>query len=408
MTPDARRRLLKRCFASALQAVRPETVLAQGLRVDAQGVHFVRGAQRATVSHPDRAAGGRLRLLAIGKAAARFAAAFVAAAPNTIDEGIVVVKEGHIEQVPGCRVIEAAHPVPDARSLAAGEAVLRFAAAARAVDRHVVLLSGGASALAVAPIEGVSLADKIALTRSLLQSGATIATINAERSKRSRLKGGKLAALLGSSASMVLAISDVEGDDPAVIASGPMSAPNAPDPKVSYALIATPDDALTAFAATATQAGCKVLVLGRTFYGDVGDAVARLLASRPASSPTQPLMVLAAGEPTVRVQGDGRGGRCLEFALRIARELRDETTVTVLAAGTDGTDGPTDATGAIIDGGTWSRMQGAGIDPERALARNDAYPALCASGDAYFTGPTGTNVADLYAMLIAPEPALVR
>jgi hydroxypyruvate reductase len=241
-----------------------------------------------------------------------------------------------------------------------------------------------------------------------LQSGATIATINAERSKRSRLKGGKLAALLGSSASMVLAISDVEGDDPAVIASGPMSAPNAPDPKVSYALIATPDDALTAFAATATQAGCKVLVLGRTFYGDVGDAVARLLASRPASSPTQPLMVLAAGEPTVRVQGDGRGGRCQEFALRIARELRDETTVTVLAAGTDGTDGPTDATGAIIDGGTWSRMQGAGIDPERALARNDAYPALCASGDAYFTGPTGTNVADLYAMLIAPEPALLR
>jgi glycerate-2-kinase len=215
---------------------------------------------------------GDWRSIAIGKAAARFAAAFVAAAPNLIDEGLVVVKEGHVEPVAACRALEASHPVPDARSLAAGEAVLRFAAAAREVDRHVVLLSGGASALAVAPIEGVSLADKIALTRSLLQSGAPIAAINAERSKRSRLKGGKLAAVLGSSASMVLAISDVEGDDPAVIASGPMTAPNGSDPKVSYALVATPDDALAAFAASASRAGCAVRTLGRTFYGDVGDA----------------------------------------------------------------------------------------------------------------------------------------
>ena len=402
MTPDARRRLLERCFEAAVQSVRPETVLAQGLRIDAQGIHFARGAQQATVSHPTRAAGGRLRLIAIGKAAARFAAAFIAAAPNLIDEGLVVVKEGHVEPVAACRVLEASHPVPDARSLVAGEAVLRFAAAAREVDRHVVLLSGGASALAVAPIEGVSLADKIALTRSLLQSGAPIAAINAERSKRSRLKGGKLAAVLGSSASMVLAISDVEGDDPAVIASGPMTAPNGSDPKVSYALVATPDDALAAFAASASRAGCAVRTLGRTFYGDVGDAVARLRAALPTAADTRPTIVLAAGEPTVHVQGDGRGGRCQEFALRIARELRGRSDVSVLAAGTDGTDGPTDATGAIVDGATWSRVLAAGVDPERALVRNDAHTALSASGDALFTGPTGTNVADLYAMLIAP------
>ncbi len=402
MTPDARRHLLECCFDAAVQSVRPETVLAQGLRIDAQGIHFARGSQRATVSHPIRAAGGRLRLIAMGKAAARFAAAFVAAVPEQVDEGLVVVKEGHVEPVAACRVIEASHPVPDARSSAAGEAVLRFAAAARAVDRHVVLLSGGASALAVAPIEGVSLADKIALTRSLLQSGTPIATINAERSKRSRLKGGKLAALLGSSASMVLAISDVEGDDPAVIASGPMTAPSGPDPKVSYALVATPDDALEAFAASAIRAGCTVCTLGRTFYGDVGDAVARALAALPSFATAQPAIVLAAGEPTVQVQGDGRGGRCQEFALRIARELRGRTDVTVLAAGTDGTDGPTDATGAIVDGATWSRVLAGGVDPERALARNDAHTALSASGDLYFTGPTGTNVADLYAMLIAP------
>ena len=408
MTPDARRRLLERCFAAALQAVRPEAVLSQSLRVDAQGIHFARGAQRATVSHPVRAVGGRMRLIAIGKAAARFAAAFVAAAPNVIDEGLVVVKEGHVELVAGCRIIEAAHPVPDERSLAAGEAVLRFAAAARDVDRHVVLLSGGASALAVAPIAGVSLADKIALTRSLLQSGAPIATINAERSKRSRLKGGKLAAVLGSSASIVLAISDVEGDDPAVIASGPMTAPAGLDPKVSYALIATPDDALTAFSAAATQSGCAVRNLGRAFYGDVGEAVARMLAALPQSAVAQPILLLAAGEPTVQVQGDGRGGRCQEFALRIARALHGRADISVLAAGTDGTDGPTAATGAIVDGTTWQRVLAAGIDPEQALARNDAHTALCASGDAYFTGPTGTNVADLYALLIAPEQAVVR
>jgi hydroxypyruvate reductase len=181
-----------------------------------------------------------------------------------------------------------------------------------------------------------------------------------------------------------------------------MTAPSGPDQKVSYALVATPDDALAAFAASATRAGCTVCTLGRTFYGDVGDAVARALAALSSSATTQPVIVLAAGEPTVQVQGDGRGGRCQEFALRIARELRGRTDVTVLAVGTDGTDGPTDAAGAIVDGATWSRVLAGGVDPERALARNDAYTALSASGDLYFTGPTGTNVADLYAMLIAP------
>lgn len=394
--------VLQRCFDAALRAVRPEAVLGANVFVDERGIGFVRGTQRAFVTHPDRARGGRLRLLAFGKAAARFAHAFLAAAPGTVDEGLVVVKEGHAEPVPNCWILEAAHPVPDLRSVAAGEAVLAFAGRSRAVDRHVVLLSGGASSLVVAPIEGCTLADKIALTQAALRSGASIAALNAERKKLSRLKGGKLAALLGDSASLVLAISDVEGDDPGVIASGPMSPSAGVAETVSYALVATPDDALTAFAAQAQREDCRVTSLGRSMYGDLDDCIASFetALSRLPDSSDVPQMLLAAGEPTVRLRGVGRGGRCQEFALRLARTLQGRAGVTVLAAGTDGTDGPTDATGAIVDGTSWPRMVQEGVDPLRRLADNDSHRALAAADALLRTGPTGTNVADLYAALV--------
>lgn len=395
------RALLRRCFDASLEAVRPQTVLARHLRLESGGIVFVRGTQRAMVTYPDRAVGGRLRLMAFGKAAARFANALIEAMPGLVDDGLVVVKEGHAEVVPHCRVIEAAHPVPDARSEAAGDAVLRFAAQARPIDRHIVLLSGGASALVVAPVEGVTLQEKISLTQSLLRGGASIATLNAERKKRSRIKGGKLAELLGHSASLVLAISDVEGDDLSVIASGPMFG----DARASHALVATADDALAAFAAQAEREGCRVLSLGRSMYGDIDaclalftDALRNLHGEGAVGG--APRLLLAAGEPTLTVRGDGLGGRCQHFALKMACELAGDSRTTVLAAGTDGTDGPTAATGAIVDGRSWERMARTGIDPLRHWANHDSHAALLAGGELLVTGPTGTNVADLYAALV--------
>jgi glycerate 2-kinase len=445
MKHDAERAALRGCFEAALCAVQPAQVLQSYLQVDAWGLRFERGAARAALPWPDRAAGGRLRLLAIGKAAARFAAAFEARV-SQIDAGLVVVKAGHVEALATARLVEASHPLPDVSSVAAGNAVLAFAKDSGPLDRHVILLSGGASALAVAPVDGITLADKQRVTELLLRGGASIAELNAVRKHLSALKGGGLAVTIAPAASMTLAISDVEGDDPAVIASGPTRpdpgtyaeasrilqhyAPDAPravlahiergvegrvaetpkpgDPRfdtASYAVIATPDDALQAYAEAARGCGFEVEVLGRTFYDDldrhIEDLLSRIATLRAQRGRGQtPVVVLAAGEPRVRVTGSGRGGRCQEFALRMAQRIDGMADVWAFAAGTDGTDGPTSAAGACVDGDSWQRMRRAGIDPSALLADNDAHAALQASDDLLVTGPTGTNVADLYAVLI--------
>jgi hydroxypyruvate reductase len=343
------------------------------------------------------------------------------------------------------------HPWPGERSVAAGQAVLAFASAARPADRHLVLLSGGASALCAAPAPGLTLADKDSALRALMRAGATIAELNTVRKHLSALKGGRLAAALMAAPGatrdattalptlLTLAVSDVQGDDPAIIGSGP----TVPDPTTfgdalevlrrhalierlppavrrhleagvagyisetpkpgrqgdrtgAYAVIATLDDALEAIAQAAASVGApRVLSLGRVLYGAVDAHAAQLAALLRQHRGEAPLLLVAGGEPVVRVSGEGRGGRAQELALRLAMELEGESGITVLVAGTDGRDGPTEAAGAFADGGTLARARKAGCDPRAALERNDSNRALGAAGDLFTTGPTGTNVADV-------------
>jgi hydroxypyruvate reductase len=370
-----------------------------------------------------------------------------------MDEGLLVAQE---LPPPGAlsaawRQLPGDHPWPGERSVAAGQAVLAFASAARPADRHLVLLSGGASALCAAPAPGLTLADKDSALRALMRAGATIAELNTVRKHLSALKGGRLAAALMAAPGatrdattalptlLTLAVSDVQGDDPAIIGSGP----TVPDPTTfgdalevlrrhalierlppavrrhleagvagdisetpkpgrqgdrtgAYAVIATLDDALEAIAQAAASVGApRVLSLGRVLYGAVDAHAAQLAALLRQHRGEAPLLLVAGGEPVVRVSGEGRGGRAQELALRLAMELEGESGITVLVAGTDGRDGPTEAAGAFADGGTLARARKAGCDPRAALERNDSNRALGAAGDLFTTGPTGTNVADV-------------
>jgi hydroxypyruvate reductase len=331
--------------------------------------------------------------------------------------------------------------------------VLQFAAAARPADRHLVLLSGGASALCAAPAGDLSLADKEFALRRLMRSGASIAELNVVRKHLSALKGGRLAVALARAAEpplpkgagwptlLTLALSDVAGDDPTVIGSGPTVA----DPSTyrqacdilrryglyegmsdalrrhleegaagrldetpksaqdlgqdtAFATLATLDDALEAVAAAATteSSGAPgVLSLGRSLYGEVPAHATEIASVLRRHRGEGPLLIVAGGEPVLRVQGDGRGGRAQELALRLAVALEGVPGLTVLVAGTDGRDGPTEAAGGFADGGTLARARAAGCDPLAALADNDSNRALAAADDLFITGPTGTNVADL-------------
>ena len=468
-SPAVRARLASFFFA-AIAAVDPRQVLPRYARLEPDRFVFERprlpGDWSASLSMPDRRAGGRLRVLAIGKAAASSAAGLraVPGMDAALDEGLIVTPDlPPPEAWPAAwRCLAGDHPWPGERSLSAGRAVLQFAAAARPADRHLVLLSGGASALCAAPAGDLSLADKDFALRRLMRSGASIAELNVVRKHLSALKGGRLAVALARAAEppmtkapgwptlLTLALSDVAGDDPSVIGSGPTVAdPStyrqacdilqrydlydsvssalrghleegvagrlAETPKsaqdlgqdTAFATLATLDDALeaAAVAATAANAGAptvtgsagapRVLRLGRSLYGEVTAHATEIASVLRRHRGEGPLWVVAGGEPVLRVQGDGRGGRAQELALRLAVALEGVPGITVLVAGTDGRDGPTEAAGSFADGGTLARARATGCDPLAALADNDSNRALAAADDLFITGPTGTNVADL-------------
>jgi glycerate-2-kinase len=459
-SPAVRARLASFFFA-AIAAVDPRQVLPRYARLEPDRFVFERprlpGEGSASLSRPDRRAGGRLRVLAIGKAAISSAAGLraVPGMDAALDEGLIVTPDlPPPEAWPAAgRCLAGDHPWPGERSLSAGRAVLQFAAAARPADRHLVLLSGGASALCAAPAGDLSLADKDFALRRLMRSGASIAELNVVRKHLSALKGGRLAVALARAAEppmtngpgwptlLTLALSDVAGDDPSVIGSGPTVAdPStyrqacdilqrydlydsvssalrghleegvagrlAETPKsaqdlgqdTAFATLATLDDALEAVAAAATtgSAGApRVLRLGRSLYGEVTAHATEIASVLRRHRGEGPLWVVAGGEPVLRVQGGGRGGRAQELALRLAVALEGVPGITVLVAGTDGRDGPTEAAGGFADGGTLARARATGCDPLAALADNDSNRALAAAGDLFITGPTGTNVADL-------------
>ena len=363
---------------------------------------------------------------------------------DRISAGLVVVKDGHIVPTRRVPIVEAGHPGPDDRGERAAARLLELATSAGPRDLVLLLVSGGGSALTPAPTPPITLAEKQAVTRALLSAGATIGELNAVRKHLSRFKGGQLARAASPALVLTLVLSDVIGDPLDVIASGP----TAPDPSTfvdalevlrvrglldrvpasvrdrlaagsrgEIAETPKPGDPLfervanvvignNALIATAAVEGARTLgyraeLLTCSLEGEAR-VVARALVER-ARSIAPPGCVIAAGETTVTVRGSGRGGRCQEFALAAALAIEGEEGIAVLAAGTDGTDGPTDAAGGIVDGSTVERGRRAGLDAQAALDDNDAYRFLRASGDLIVSGPTNTNLLDLYVVLRARE-----
>lgn len=362
-------------------------------------------------------------IAAVGKAAARMTAAALEAAPGA--SALVVTNYENAAPVPGATVLAAGHPVPDAAGARAAQAVIDALAAAGADTQVLALISGGGSALLPAPVEGVTLDDKAEVSRLLLASGADITAMNLVRQQVSRIKGGGLLRLAAPARVRALILSDVVGDDLSAIASGP-TAPPLGTPADARALLERLDlwgripESVRAHLRTAqdpgplppadnelvgsnafslaamAQAAPGAHIIAQPVTGDVADA-ARLICDAAG-----PGVTLWGGETTVVIRGDGTGGRNQELALRIACEARSRGWTgdwVCLQGGTDGRDGPTDAAGGLVDGGTLARMLAAGVDPQDALARNDSYAALRAAGDLLVTGATGTNVADLGVLI---------
>ena len=386
----------------------------------------------------------RLSVLGAGKAACAMAQAALATLGSRVSGGSIVTKTGNAFPVPPLEVVEASHPIPDARGVDAAERALRHARSLGAPNTLLVLISGGASALWCAPADGVSLEAKQQLTRALLNAGADIAELNAVRKHLSRIKGGGLRVAARPASVFTLAVSDVAGDLPDRIGSGP----TVPDPTTfadalsvlralgiegatatavslrleqgaagqhaetwkadaeldegdGFRVVARLEDALEAARVEAESRGQQVRVLGSILYGEAV-ALGRSLATvaRRARDAGGGFLI-AGGEPTVVVRGDGMGGRCQELALAFAVELQGAEGITALFAGTDGNDGPTDAAGAFADTSTVKRATANGLDPVAHLTRNNSHPLLRATGDLHVTGPTQTNVTDLALIHIA-------
>lgn len=391
---------------------------------------------------------GRVRVVGAGKASGAMAAAAEAALGDAITDGLVVVKDGYRAATRRIRIVEAGHPVPDARGEAAARKIRAVAEAAGADDLLLVLVSGGGSALTPAPVPPITLGDKQAMTRLLLAAGANINQLNAVRKHCSLLKGGQLARAAAPARVRALLLSDVIGDPLDVIASGPTApdvstfgealavlrhfdlldrapasiverlerggrgdVPETPKPedpifrRVSNTVIGNNALVVDAAAARARALGYAPHVLTRSLDGEAREVAGRLVALardiQGGRGPvTPPACVIAGGETTVTVRGHGRGGRCQELGLAAAIALDGLGGIAALAAGTDGTDGPTDAAGALVDGGSVGRARARGIDAAARLEDNDSNPALAAAGDLVVTGPTNTNLLDLYLMLI--------
>jgi len=376
------RALLLDCFSAALRAVDGRTLVRAAL---AQG----------TACLPPTA--DRVVVLAVGKAASRMALGAGDALGARQARALVVTKAGHVDDElrsrAGVTLIESAHPVPDARSLAAGAQLLHWVDTLAPGEVPLLLVSGGASSLVEVLHEDVTLDELAALNRRLLADGVAIGAMNAQRRALSRIKGGALAARLQGRAGCALLLSDVPGDDPAVIGSGLAGPGPGPGDRLHRVVVAGIDAAVASAASVARAAGLQVQCGAARFDGDaaaLGAQFAQALATRSAD------VFVWGGETTVWLPpAPGRGGRNQQLALAAALALQGERGLTLLAAGTDGTDGPTGDAGAIVDGDTCQRIRDAGLDAEDCLTRADAGTALAAAGDLLHTGPTGTNVGDL-------------
>lgn len=416
MAASLRRQAL-RIFNAALKAADPYAAVLRHLRVDTKPYRnvFVIGA---------------------GKASAQMARAIERLLGARITGGEINVKDGHGAALRRIQINECGHPVPDQRGVAGARRIAKIASDAGPDDLIVCLISGGASALLPLPAPPITLAEKQKATRRLLDCGANIHEINCVRKHISRIKGGQLARLAYPATLLTLILSDVIGDDLDVIGSGPTvpdhstlsdarailkkygipnqllaSAEETPKPgdkifqKTHNVIVGSNALAVDAAALEARRLGFHTLVLSTFLEGEARE-VARVYAAiakeiRASGRPVRrAACVISGGEPTVTMRGQGLGGRNQEFALAAAIDIAGLRDVVILSGGTDGTDGPTDAAGAIANGTTIARAQALGLDAAAFLRNNDSYHFFEATGDLIQTGPTGTNVADIQLILV--------
>ena len=417
---SAPRELLRRMFDAAIDAAQPALCLP---------------------THLPEAPGGRTLVIGAGKASAAMAKAFEDHWPGPLT-GLVVTRYGYAVPCKRIEIVEAAHPVPDAAGLAAAKRILDLVRGLSADDLVVALISGGGSSLLALPYEGITLEDKQTVNRELLKSGATISEMNCVRRHLSAIKGGRLAAACHPARVVTLLISDVPGDNPMDIASGPTVADPTTcadalevirrygievparvlrvlesgagetvkpgDPRLKRAearMIATPQMALEAAVRVAEENGLTTAILGDAIEGearDVGKVMAgiALQVSRREQPFATPCVLLSGGETTVTVHGNGRGGRNVEFLLSLAIALDAEPGVYAIAGDTDGVDGQEEIAGAIVTPDTLERGWARGIRPRDSLANNDGHGFFQALGDSVVTGPTLTNVNDFRAVLV--------
>ena len=420
-TPDPRS-FLHHLFARALAAVDPGELLAQHLPPPPRGRTVVIGA---------------------GKAAARMAEAVERHWQGELS-GLVVTRYGHGAPTARIEVVEAGHPVPDEAGVRAATRMLDLVQGLGEDDLVLCLMSGGGSALLSLPAPGITAEEKRAINRALLRSGAPIGEMNCVRRHLSRVKGGRLALACHPARVVTLVVSDVPGDDPAVVASGPtvpdgssgadalaildrhgiaasdavravladpaLAAPKPDDPRLARnetIVIATAQAALDAAAGAAREAGFTPLVLSNSIEGEAREvAIVHAAIARQVLEQGQPLaapcVILSGGETSVTVRGQGRGGRNAEFLLALALALRGLPRVHAIACDTDGIDGTEDNAGAFLGPDTLARAAAAGLDPAAMLANNDGYSLFAALGDLVVTGPTRTNVNDFRAIVVTP------
>jgi len=430
---------LLRCFRAAVAAVDPAQRVESALRVDAGSIFL---SCPGVLREMARESTGRVFIVGGGKAGRTMGDAALRALGDLSPKGTLAVPRGAGAAGGPLRLIEAAHPIPDIGSLAAAREILATLEVAQETDLVVALVSGGGSSMISSPAAGVTRREKAETCRLLLRAGADIHSFNTVRRHLSEVKGGQLARAASPATVWALLLSDVQGDEPSAIASGPFSPdpttyadavgvlerygllyavpasvrwrlsegaagrlPETPKPgdplfeKVTCALVGTNQTALDAAAACAEAEGGDVVLLPGFLSGESRDCALRFcerLREAAAALPAGGSVVLAAGgETTVAVHGNGKGGRNQEFALAAAIELSGTEGMAILAGGTDGVDGPTDAAGAYADGMSAARGETLGMDPRDHLENNDAYPFFEALGDLVVTGPTGTNVTDI-------------
>ena len=439
-------------FNAGLRAADPVLAVRNTLQTD-QSLIFSQSSSDVTLSAVTDSNCKRVVIIAVGKAACAMAEAAYDSITELrhIENGLIVTNYENQKTVKGFDVIGAGHPVPDSNGLHAAGVITARLKGLQADDLLIALISGGGSALLPLPHENLRLEDKISTTTQLLQCGAAIDDINCVRKHLSAIKGGHMTRLASPAAVHTLMISDVIGDDPGTIASGPTvpdnttyedalnsihrygiarripkavvkhlqdgirgiiaETPKPGDPcfeRSRHIVICSNSVSVKAMQNAASQSGLRTEIYSTRLTGEAREQAQKLMhyAEQKIESIYQPLAIIAGGETTVTIRGNGKGGRNQEFCLAFAIAAEQSQTLkqwTLLSAGTDGRDGPTDAAGGIVDDQTVTRIRAQAGNPAEFLEVNDAYHALQAAGDLLITGPTGTNVADVLILLLFPE-----